>query len=334
MAILLDKIIGHELVRSHFKTQLQNQRMHHAFLFIGPAGVGRKTTAFAIAQALLCRQGPTACGMCPPCLSVENMLVRNLTKTESVLFVSPDKTQIKIEQAHEIRDFLSYQMLGKARIVIIDSAEKLNPQAANSLLKLIEEPPEGTTFFLMAPTARHVLSTIRSRSQSVSFSALTWEQLRQRQPHSSEWALKMAQGSLEKLNEMNEVATAQAREIALSWIEDWERVPQAFMLEGYRDFIKDKGQALLLSQLLLGLFRDLLFLQMKETDRVFNVDRIQRLAPLSEKLSGVHILYVMKKLVEIENEINAHFDVQLIFEKFWIGTSPQTQNEGEWDYVY
>ncbi len=333
MAILLDKIVGHSTVREHFKTQMIHQRMHHAFLFVGPEGVGRKTMAFAIAQALLCRQGPPACGMCPSCFSVENMLFRGLARSESILLIAPEKAQIKIEQAHEVRDFLHLQKIGKCRIVIIDSAEKLNQQAANSLLKLIEEPPDDTTFFMMAPTAQHVLSTIRSRSQSVSFAALTPDQLRIKQPQSSEWALRMAQGSLEKLKEMNEVSTAQAREIALSWIEDWEKVPQAFLLEGYKDYIKDKGQALLLSQLLLGLFRDIYFLILGREEHVFNLDRIQRLKPLAERIPGAQVLYVMKQLVEIENSINSNFDVQLIFEKFWIRTSPQTEIEREWQYV-
>lgn len=352
MAILLDKIIGHSSVIEHFRKQIETGRMHHAFLFAGQRGVGRRTLAIALAQALLCKKGPLACGFCSSCLSVEALLVRDQKKTENLLLIEPEKNQIKIDQAHEIREFLSLQMMGRGRVVIIDSADKMNAHAANSLLKLVEEPPESTTFFMMTPTAHHVLSTIRSRSQVVAFGSLNLAELKTKMPGASEWALRMAQGSLEVLSEMMDTATLQAREIAISWIEDWMNVPQAFMLEGYREFVKDRGQGVLLSQLLLGFFRDLYFLKIQETGSVFNVDKLDRLQKLSQVLSASHILFVMKKTSEIEAEIESHFDIQLIYEKFWIQTSPQvlmarslskksmdknlmnSSLEQDWKYVY
>jgi DNA polymerase-3 subunit delta' len=334
VAILLDKIIGHTSVVEHFQSQVQNQRMHHAFLFVGPRGVGRRTMAFAWAQALLCKKSPMACGFCSSCLSVENMLVRGIHKSESLLVIEPSSTQIKIEQAHEVRDFLSLQMMGQGRVVIIDHAEKLNQHAANSLLKILEEPPEGTSFFLMAPTPYHVLSTVRSRSQVVAFSTLNREHLKKKNPSAPDWAVQMAQGSLEKLQDLTDDQARQTREMALSWVEDWEKVPQAFLLSGYRDFLKDKGQAQFFCQFLLSIYRDILMLQMHRSDILFHPDKKDRLVPLAERIPSNHILFVIKKLTELEREMDFNFDVQLLLESFWIQTSPQNKKEEFWNYVY
>jgi hypothetical protein len=97
--------------------------------------------------------------------------------SESIMLVEPDGASIKIEQARDILQFISLRRIGRARVVIIDQAHLLNPQAANSLLKSLEEPPDGTYFFLVTSVPASILATIRSRSQQVRFGPLSADEL-------------------------------------------------------------------------------------------------------------------------------------------------------------
>lgn len=337
MACLLDKIVGHKKVIEHFKTQISHGRLHHSFLMVGPSGIGKRTTALAIAQSLSCTQSKNniACGLCSSCLRIENALVKNLPGTESLLMIAPEKAQIKIEQAQEVRSFLHLQSISKARVIVIDGADKLNSHAANSLLKLIEEPPADTYFFLIAPTPAHVLPTIRSRSQIVTFQPLEIADLKRKQPSAPEWAYRLCQGSLEILSELTDKTFAETRALSISWIEDWANSEQAYLFEGYRDFIKDRGQAKALVHQLIGFMRDLIYLHMGEEEAVLNQDLIGRLKPLLAKAKQEQIMLATNKLLHLEASVDANLDVQLLFEKFWIETSPTIkENALGWVHVY
>src|SRR5262249_37291621 len=129
MARILDNVKGHHETIASLMDMRKKNRLHPVLLFVGPAGVGKKKVAIGVAQMLVCEKTPEACGVCGPCIRVEK------NSSESLRLVAPQGTQLKVEQAREVQDWLSYKQLGTSRIVILDDADKLNPQAANSLLK-------------------------------------------------------------------------------------------------------------------------------------------------------------------------------------------------------
>lgn len=137
----------------------------HATLFAGESGIGKKTFAHELAQALLCRgEGKKPCGQCRDCK-------RFLARTHpDALFPAPaprEKT-IKIESLREMIDTLSRHSLeGGKRVVVIDNAERMTPQAQNCLLKTLEEAEEGTYFLLTADTESAILPTILSRCRVI-----------------------------------------------------------------------------------------------------------------------------------------------------------------------
>lgn len=310
MARLLDGVRGHKQTISRLLKAADQDRLASSFLFVGPDGVGRKRVARALAQAWACEKSNEACGFCSSCLRVASH------QSEAVLEIEPDKNQIKIEQAKSILDFLSLQSLTKSRMVIIDSAHLMNPQAANALLKSIEEPPPNTYFILIAPSTSHVLPTIRSRSQIVHFQSLTENDLRQEKP-APEWAIRSALGSFSRLQNYLDRDEIQLR--ALSWqiLNQWQQKQAVYLNPESREWMKDRQTLLSLSRYWFAAFRDASFYLAGERERLFNADQLGQVKKIAE-LQPDCLNQVLRLLLDLEQSLLTQKDTQLSFEQFWI----------------
>ncbi len=167
------EIIGHEHSIAILRNVIRRDRVHHAWLFAGIPGIGRRTVALAFAQALNCLEDvgdAGACGRCSSCKKIEegmhpDVLVVGSDRSESVIKV--DTVRASILKFVSLRRFE-----GRYRVVIIVDAERFHPSAANALLKTLEEPPPGTIFVLTAANLNALLPTIRSRCQKIYFRPL------------------------------------------------------------------------------------------------------------------------------------------------------------------
>ncbi|MEW6663273.1 MAG: DNA polymerase III subunit delta' [Bacillota bacterium] len=163
------RVIGQDPAIRQLRQGLLKKRISHAYLFAGPEGVGKETTAIALAAALNCltpNEGE-ACGGC-----------RNCTRLRSgnypdFCYLQPKGSTIKIEQIRGIQAKLSLTSFeGNFRIILLGDADKMTEEAANSLLKLLEEPPESTVFILLTTLPAAILPTILSRCVEVRFLSL------------------------------------------------------------------------------------------------------------------------------------------------------------------
>lgn len=143
-------------------------RVAHAYLFAGPAGVGKATCARALSGALNCLEAPgEGCHTCPSCQKIEKGLHPDLIQ------ICPEGALIKIDQVRALEESLAYPPHeGRTRLVLIDGAEQLNLNAANALLKSVEEPGQGTIFVLAASVPHRVVPTLISRCQRIRFTPL------------------------------------------------------------------------------------------------------------------------------------------------------------------
>ena len=164
-------LLGQKRARSFLRRSLVSGRIAHAYLFRGPDGVGKKRFAFAMAKALNCRdRGPVMwCDSCPSC--------KKFTTGNHPDFhvESPDKGAIKIDRVREIAKSLTFPPYeSERRVVVMEDVHTMRAEAANSLLKTLEEPPGGNILILTAETSKHVLQTIVSRCQGIPFYALSY----------------------------------------------------------------------------------------------------------------------------------------------------------------
>ena len=191
MAPLLATVRVQPTAVETLRRALGSGRVHHAYLFDGPDGVGKERTAFGLAQALVCARrpptNPDACGECSACARAVPrpgegrpmhpdvvVLERGLYDPAAIGRRTPEVQDISIDQVRTLvlsrSAFPPYE--GRARVFIVRRAEELSQPAANALLKTLEEPGARTHFVLLSSSADSLAPTTRSRTQRVRFSAL------------------------------------------------------------------------------------------------------------------------------------------------------------------
>ncbi len=184
--IAWSNIVEQEAPIAQLKNALASGRLAGAYLFAGLRGVGKRRTADALAGALLCphRTDAGACGSCAACRKCAE------GNHPDLFVVLPEALQpdwkpppgkdrkpseeIKIERIRELQGELQFHPLeAKAKLAIIDEADRMTAAAANSLLKILEEPPEATHFVLVSALPHRLPATIRSRCQTIAFAPLS-----------------------------------------------------------------------------------------------------------------------------------------------------------------
>lgn len=182
-----NELIGHREWIDAFRSMVQRAHVGSSFLFIGPAGIGKRKFALLLTQALLCQklniENFEPCGSCPSCVQVRvgthpDLHIVERPKDRSFipleLLIGPPEARMRVGLCHEIS---LRPMLGQRKVAIIDDADYMNEEGANSLLKTLEEPPPHSTLILIGTSEQRQLPTIRSRCQIVRFRPLDEKQI-------------------------------------------------------------------------------------------------------------------------------------------------------------
>jgi DNA polymerase-3 subunit delta' len=219
MARINESTLGHKEQINKLIFLREKNRFPPSVAFIGPSGVGKKRVALSFAQSLVCENSQEACGHCGPCIRIEKQ------QSESLFIVKPDgeaaKPAIKVDDVRGLLDSLSLASIGKARVVVIDSAHLMNDQAANALLKNLEEPTENVYFILIANEIQQLLPTIRSRVQVIRFSGLVYEDVRTIKPNLPDWAYRSCRGQISQLEALTSKQGLSERKEALDLFEQF-----------------------------------------------------------------------------------------------------------------
>lgn len=165
------EVVGQEQVTTPLSAALDAGRINHAYLFSGPRGCGKTSSARIMARSLNCEQGPTStpCGVCDSCVSLAPGGPGNLDVTEL-----DAASHNGVEDMRELRDRAYYAPAeSRYRIFIIDEAHMISASGANALLKVVEEPPEHVIFIFATTEPEKIIGTIRSRTHHYPFRLLT-----------------------------------------------------------------------------------------------------------------------------------------------------------------
>lgn len=162
-------LIGQENIVKSFSNAIKLNKISHAYLLCGPRGTGKTSSARILAKSLNCQTGPTLtpCGECPSCRDILNSNPIDVIEIDAA-------SNRKVEDARNILEKIQFVPVhGRYKIYIIDEVHMLTPEAFNTLLKTLEEPPENVIFILATTEPHKVLDTIISRCQRFDFRRIT-----------------------------------------------------------------------------------------------------------------------------------------------------------------
>ncbi len=310
------------VVMNLFKRSKRENRLSHGYLFHGPNGVGKKRLALWLAQSLFCLEQTDEVQVCSHCVNCTRIANDN---HPDVHWLEPDGASIKIDQVREIRSELMKQgMESNQKVLIIDEADKMTVQSANSLLKFIEEPEAGTLLLFLTTNPAKILPTIASRLQPVAFRELPFEQLVKKLEQvgiSQQKARIFASltGSVQEAERLNEDEFFQeARNASVKLYEGLHHdgpEPLIFIQETWMPLFKDKAALAVGLDLLLLLYRDVFHLMLGENYEPISAGQAELLKRDALRFSLPAITQDIETVLEAKRKLDSNMNQQLLMEE-------------------
>jgi DNA polymerase III subunit delta' len=308
-----DSFIGNRRIIERLRTKLREDRFPHGLIFSGPEGVGKYSCAIMLAKALNCRNAEPGdfCDACTSCRRITSGIHPDVMR----ISVEEDATQIKVAQIRYVLGLLELQPLeGRNKVFIVDPADALNLEAANALLKGLEEPPENSVLVLITVNVHELLLTVRSRCQVYHFTPLSLDEIR-RHGITDELAVRWSQGSIGRARGLDIARLKSEREIMLDFVETVLNAREEQFQEllsvsaelgrAKQDF---EGRITVLSVLL----ADMLYLKENAAERLVNMDLRERLLEMVEDVAVERLLQMAGFIGFIESSLKTHVNRQML----------------------
>jgi DNA polymerase III subunit delta' len=303
------------------KNSIVKGRVAHAYLLEGIRGTGKKEIGLVITKALFCEsliEGYKPCEACNNCRRI------NSGNHPDVHKIEPDGLSIKKQQIQTLQEEFSKKGVESSRkVYMINHADKMSVSAANSLLKFLEEPNSQTVAFLITEQPQQLLPTILSRCQILSFKPLAPQIMINQLIENGVDSMKaplLAQltNSLDEAYELNvDDWFAQAQKIVLKLYEVLKKNPLEAMVAIQGDWsqhFKEKEQINRGLDLLLLIFKDLLYIQLDRQEQIVFKGESERLRQFALQVSGRRISDQMSAILEAKRKLQANMNPQLMME--------------------
>jgi DNA polymerase-3 subunit delta' len=320
-------IIGHEKQLASLRWTLEENRLHHAYLFLGPEGVGKRTLALSLAMAIQCLERPhDFCGKCANCVRTQNGNHPDV----HVVGPLPGKREITIQQVRELEKELSFRAFsGKKKIAIVDPAHLMNFSAQNALLKTLEEPPRDSLMILISMSAGGLLPTVLSRCLRLSFAHLPPEDVvdflvsqKAMKREQAELLAGMTMGSLGRALSSEMEDLVQKRK---AWVEEIVALNQGDS-KGWMALAErlagDREESLKFLDWVGGWFRDILIYRVAGGVQAFsNIDMIRNIKEQADTHSLERILFLLSEASRTTARIRRNVNRRMALENFLMKVS-------------
>ncbi|MFC0216149.1 DNA polymerase III subunit delta' [Paenibacillus chartarius] len=314
-------IPGQPAAKRMLQNSLRRGKVSHAYIFSGPVGTGRRQMALALAKALYCRhrtEDQDACGECLDCRKVAH------GNHPDIHIVEPEGQTIKIDQIRALQKEFAYKATASAtKIYILVQAERMTSQAANSLLKFLEEPASSVVAILITENGNGLLPTIQSRAQWISFTPMPRGDMvtvLQQEGHALPLilpAVHLAAG----VDAARELVTApwfaEMRNVVIQLArEACTRFPQAFMTIQQRLAKSELAEHLpTFYDLLVLWLKDMVQLTLMRQEHLVYKDQTDWMAQIARTKDVREWIRITGQALELQKRLRSNANPQLLLEK-------------------
>jgi len=312
-----------EAIAARLRAALRLGRVVHAYLFAGPRGVGKKKMARELSKALVCaRGGDEACDACRDCRRVEE------GNHPDVRWIAPEGASLRIEQIRELKREAAYRTLeARQKVVVLERADTLTAQAANSLLKFLEEPPVPTVVVLLTENAHSLLPTIRSRCQLITFPPLDaeWVAARLTREGVPAGQARLAAHLAPGLDAARQICQSEwfapLKTLVIQWTQDLvQQGAQSLLTLQDKLFARnpERDEVLLWCDLLLLWYRDVLHVQLGRRERLAFAECRNELERQAAQWSQAGVLQALDAVLAARKRLALPTNAQLVVEQLAI----------------
>ncbi|MEE9144023.1 MAG: DNA polymerase III subunit delta' [Candidatus Binatia bacterium] len=317
------EIAGHEKQLETLRWALEKNRLHHAYLFLGPEGVGKKTIALSLAMAIQCLDMVhDFCGECDNCMRIRSDNHPDVHLVE----VSTGKKEISIQQVRELQRELKFRpFYGRKKIVILDPASLMNNSAQNALLKTLEEPSGDSLLILISTSAGGLLPTLLSRCLRISFPPLSVELVAKVlvsqkgvKQEEAEFLAAMTLGSLGKALSPEMDAVVEKRKVWVKQITSLTPGNYRGVLALAEELASVREGSLKFLEWVEGWYRDILiYFATGNSQGISNLDMAKYIEQQAALYSLERILFLLSQAVKATARIQRNFNRRMTLENFF-----------------
>jgi DNA polymerase-3 subunit delta' len=327
MTVGWQRVRGHDALIEGFRRVVARGRLAHAYLFLGPAGVGKRLFAVELARGLLCERtrGPLdACESCPACLQID----ADTHPDYHFAAKPPEALEFPIDLMREVcASFALKPARGRGKVVVIDDADTFNDESANCFLKTLEEPPPRSLLILIGSNPERQLPTIVSRCQTVRFAPLPPDLMRSLladagvdQPMQDR-LVRLGAGSPGLALALSDPALWEFRRTLLAGLTqrpidsvELARVWNEFTREAGKESAPQRKRAQMVIRLVIDFLDDVLQVTLGGSQRRTGPEDSPEVQALAERLQPEQVLALLQRCLEADEQVDRRVVLELVLE--------------------